>query len=143
VGIVRSTLDLTGSDTTPVSPPVEVIRSTLDFADVDTSPISQEVGVLVQPVAELVIPNQLSQGSSNTLVVTGTGLNSVTSITLLSDQGVTQTTAFTVNADGTEITISIDVAVDADLGIRQLILQTATGQIHFSETSNNWITIIP
>lgn len=78
-------------------------------------------------------PESISQGTSATLTLEGTELDSVTAVGFDLADGITQSGAFAVTADGTQMTIPIEVASTASTGIRVIILTTPSGDLMFSE----------
>jgi hypothetical protein len=143
LGVVRNTLDLTGSNTTPASEPLGVVRSTTEWDQTNVDSASAAVGIVLEPVVTQVLPKQFSRSSSNTLTLSGSSLQTVTEVSFVSNQGITQTSPFVVNPDGTSLSIFIDIASDAGLGLRQLILGTATGTLLFSVPNDSLLEITP
>lgn len=89
------------------------------------------VGVLVGAAAHAVIPDLGSLGSSLTLVVSGAGLQSVQSVTLVPAEGLLWG-AHTINAEGTQLSIPLSIDASAPRTVRQLRLSTATGRLLFT-----------
>jgi hypothetical protein len=99
---------------------------------------SAVVGVVSGSFAQAIAPRGWLQGSSGNLVVTGQGLGAVTSVTVKPDTGVLMG-APEASADQRSLSISISVAPDAPLVQRELRLQTASGQLVFTDASVNRI----
>jgi len=99
---------------------------------------SAVVGVVSGSFAQAIEPRGWLQGSNGDLVVTGRGLGAVTSVALKPDTGVLLGTP-QASADQSTLSISVSVAPDAPLVQRELRLQTASGQLVFTDASVNRI----
>jgi hypothetical protein len=99
---------------------------------------SAVVGVVSGSFAQAIEPRGWLQGSSGDLVVTGRGLGAVTSVALKPDTGVLLG-APQASSDQSTLSISVSVAPDAPLVQRELRLQTASGQLVFTDASVNRI----
>lgn len=88
------------------------------------------LGVVVGPAAYGVTPKVAVVGTSLNLTVTGVGLQAVQSVSLLTPDGIT-TSAFSVNPEGTILTLPISVDAAAAKVSRKLVLRTATGRLPF------------
>jgi hypothetical protein len=97
---------------------------------------SLPVGVSRGPIARTIEPRGFLQGSSGDLVVTGAGLGSVTSVSVKPDTGILLGAA-TVSADQGRLSVSISVAPDAPLTLRELKLLTADGPIVFADAGTS------
>ena len=94
--------------------------------------ISTEVGVAVGPVVTAVSPNHGGIGDSAIpLTITGYGLNAVTGIAFLPATGIT-VGALSVASDGLSVTVPIDIAANAAVGARTVLVSTASGVIKAS-----------
>ena len=92
------------------------------------SPVaSAEVGVAVGPVVTGMSPNHGAVGDSAIpLTVSGFGLNAVTGIAFLPSAGVTVGT-LSVAADGLSVSVPVNIAANAALGDRTVLVTTASG----------------
>ena len=93
--------------------------------------VAPSVGVSVGPVAFQASPKVGVLGTSLTLVVTGVGLQAVTSATLVPADGLV-VGAFSVTADGTSLSIPVTVDAAAPRTPRRVVLATAAGKLAFS-----------
>lgn len=100
-------------------PPVEAV---------DTQAIGEAVGVLVGAMASGQSVDGWLQGASGTLHVSGVNLQGVQSVQATPANGLLFDTP-SINADGSELSVSITVAQDATLGARRLRLLTTDGQV--------------
>ncbi|HKQ31474.1 MAG TPA: hypothetical protein VJS66_09330, partial [Burkholderiales bacterium] len=91
---------------------------------------SSVVGVTIGSVATQIQPTGAIAGSSITLLVRGLELNQITGIAFNPSAGVVIGTV-QVNGDGTELTVPLDVTVNAASGWREVILNTPSGAITF------------
>ncbi len=89
------------------------------------------VGVLVGAAAQSLTPGVGVLGTSLTLVVQGTGLQSVQSVTLTPPDGITLGVPG-VNAQGTQLSIPVSVDAAAPRTARRVRLSTATGLLPFT-----------
>ncbi|WP_368563724.1 IPT/TIG domain-containing protein [Pseudoxanthomonas sp. UTMC 1351] len=94
--------------------------------------LASNIGIVVGASVTEVSPNAGVIGTTTTVTVRGQGLQGVTSVAITPSTGLTLGT-HAVNAEGTEITFSIDVAADATLGLRRLVLNTAMGPLAFAD----------
>lgn len=93
---------------------------------------SLPVGVSRGPIARAIEPRGFLQGSTGTLLVTGSGLGSVTGVSIKPDTGVLL--GAPVVSDGQDsLSVSMAVAPDAPLIVRELKLLTAAGPIVFAD----------
>ncbi|QKO21075.1 RHS repeat domain-containing protein [Rhodoferax sp. BAB1] len=97
---------------------------------------SPSLGVVVGGAAYSVTPKVAVVGTSLNLTVTGVGLQAVQSVSLLTPDGITAS-AFSVNPEGTVLTLPITVDATAAKVARKLVLQTATGRIPFVRDAEN------
>lgn len=93
-------------------------------------------GVVVGGAAYSVTPKVAVVGTSLNLTVTGVGLQAVQSVGLLTPDGIT-TSAFSVNPEGTVLTLPITVDAAAAKVARKIVLQTATGRMPFVRDAEN------
>lgn len=94
------------------------------------------LGVVVGGAAYSVTPKVAVVGTSLNLTVTGVGLQAVQSVSLLTPDGITSS-AFSVNPEGTVLTLPITVDAAAAKISRKLVLQTATGRMPFVRDAEN------
>jgi hypothetical protein len=116
--------------TSPVGVQVGPAAAAATSASAAYGPVeSREVGVAVGPVITGISPNHGAIGSTSIPVtVTGYGLNVVTGISFLPAAGIT-VGAPSVSPDGLSATIMIDIAANAVVGDRTVLVTTATGTI--------------
>lgn len=106
------------------------------------APVSQTVapiaapalGVVVGAAAQTLTPKVAVVGTSINLVVAGTGLQAVQSVGFVTADGLTPS-AFTVNGDGTVLTVPVSVDAAAAKTMRRIVLNTATGRLPFVRDS--------
>lgn len=94
------------------------------------------LGVVVGGAAYSVTPKVAVVGTSLNLTVTGVGLQAVQSISLLTPDGITSS-AFSVNPEGTVLTLPITVDAAAAKISRKIVLRTATGRLPFVRDAEN------
>ncbi len=103
--------------------------------------VSAPVGLVIGRSATAASPNGWLQGSAGDLVITGQGLDAVTTVVLNPATGVLLGTPV-ASADGTRLTVPMTVAPDAPLTARRLQLSTATGlPVSFSTATGAGIGI--
>jgi YD repeat-containing protein len=101
------------------------------------------VGVVTGSVATSVSPKVAVVGTTVNLVVRGVGLQAVRSVALLSPEGLTPS-AFSVNAEGTTLTLSVAVDAGAAKTPRKVVLVTATGRLPFvNESESSFLVAAP
>ncbi len=126
------------ADIGPISAPlVGVMVGTSTSAQVSQTitPIaSPNVGVAVGAFAQTMSPKVGVIGTSVNLAVNGQGLQAVQSVSLLAPSGLTLG-AFTVNSEGTQITVPVTIDASAAKTLRRLILNTASGPLSFTDPS--------
>jgi YD repeat-containing protein len=89
------------------------------------------VGVLVGPAAFKASPQVGVLGTSLTLTVTGVGLQSVTAASLAPLDGLA-VGAFTVNAEGTSLSMPVTIDAAAPRTLRRVVLSTPAGKLVYS-----------
>jgi hypothetical protein len=99
-----------------------------------------QLGVALGPVATRLQPPGVLAGTSGTLVVDGSSLADVSSVTLVPGDGVTFGAPL-VNAGATQLSVPISVAADAPEGWRGIRLSTATGSVPFVDLAQTQIYI--
>lgn len=92
---------------------------------------SREVGVTVGPAFTAVSPNHGVVGSTALPVtISGSGLGAVTGISMQPATGVTvEAGSLSIAPDGTSATFLVDIAPDAPISDRTVVVATATGNI--------------
>ena len=124
------------NDITPIlSPLVGVVvgTSTVPQGATTVGPVqSPHVGLVVGAAAHSVTPSVGVLGTSVNLVVSGVGLQSVQTATLAPLTGLA-VGAFSVNAEGTELTIPVSIDANAPRGARRVTLTTANGKLVFTQ----------
>jgi IPT/TIG domain len=93
---------------------------------------SPAVGVLVGGVATQMSPKAGVIGTTQTLVITGSGLNAVSSASFVINTGLTVLNIAS-NPEGTQLTVNMAIAADAPKSQRRLVLLTSSGSISFSD----------
>lgn len=91
---------------------------------------SKSVGLLVGAAAQTMAPTGWLQGASGTITVTGRGLDGVTTATIVPPTGILLGSPVASDG-GTVLSMSISVAPDASLLLRELRLGTASGKLSF------------
>lgn len=95
---------------------------------VDLDQHAGPLGVLLGPAAINTNPRLAPIGSMLTLTIDGVGLDQVTDLSLNPPEGLTLTENFSVSPDGDRLTVPVQIAADADLTRREIVLTTATGE---------------
>lgn len=108
------------------------------------SPITApSVGVAVGAYAQAMAPRVAVVGTSVNLVVNGQGLQTVQAAGVIASTGLT-VGAFTVNAEGTQLTLPLTVDASAPKTLRRLILSTANGPLNFIDPAQaNFLVAAP
>ncbi len=143
LGVVRNSFDQLNGNNQVISPTLGVVRKSLDFQTGQQQVISEPLGIIIEPNAEQITPTQMFSGTSNTLIVTGSALDQVTSVSFVPDHNITQTVPFSVNSTGTQLSIFIDVSSVTTASLRQIILTTLNGEIAFSIAGGDVLEISP
>ncbi len=99
------------------------------------------LGVTLGPVAFRIAPTAIPIDTTASLIIEGHALEGVTAIDLVPEDGITQDGAFTVSADGRQITVPISVSASAPQTVRRVVLRTATGVLAFSDPSGDRLRI--
>ena len=139
--VLRNSFDLPSGNNKIISKPFRVLRNSFDLPTGQNRIISEALGVTVEPVADQMTPTQVFTGTSNTLTITGSALDSVTAVSFEPGSGIIQIASFSVDPGGTSLTIFIDVAANAAAGLRQIILTTPNGTIAFSVAGGDILEI--
>jgi len=82
---------------------------------------SDSVGLLKGVFLSVIRPNAIAQGTSNTLTISGIGLNNVTDVTVIPDDNLSLG-AINIAADGQSISLPIDVDAGTRFSQRQIVL---------------------
>lgn len=98
------------------------------------------VGVLVGAAAVEVAPKVAVVGQSSQLVVQGSALQVVTEALIEPGTGITQG-AFSVNPEGTTLTLPVTVDAGATRGMRRLVLKTASGKLVFMVPAGDQVLV--
>ena len=93
--------------------------------------LTSQIGVVVGATVLGVAPHIGVVDTSLTVTVRGQGLQGVTSVSLAPAAGVVVGPPV-VNAEGTELTVSMQVDAAAALGLRRLAIKTANGPLAFA-----------
>lgn len=118
-------------DGSVVAPAVGVMVGTVAPPESVTGSVSStSVGLIVGAAAQTMAPAGWLQGASGTITVTGRGLDAVTTAAVVPSTGILLGTPAASNG-GTTLTMSISVAPDAPLVLRELRLGTASGRLSF------------
>jgi hypothetical protein len=94
--------------------------------------LTSQIGVVVGATATGVVPRTGIIGSSLSVTVRGQGLQGVTSVAMVPAEGLV-VGAPVVNAEGTELSFSLQVDAAAAIGLRRLVLDTANGPLAFAD----------
>ncbi len=100
-----------------------------------------QLGVALGAVAFNLDPNALALGATANLTINGFALNDVTGVSFVPSDGITVTGQLSVSADGSEISLPIEVATDAATGLREVVVSTATERITFTDATEDRLRI--
>ena len=103
---------------------------------------SDPVGANKPPYLEDRSAEEIGQGETITLVLSGVGLLQVSEIDFSPNTGISRPGGFQVNATGTEITVDLEVAPSTPLGERRIIVRTNSEQVPFLATELESMQII-
>jgi len=133
------------NDVTPIFAPlvgVVVGGSTGSQGTTTFGPVvAPQVGVIVGAAAHSVTPSVGVLGTTLSLVVSGEGLQSVQTVTFAGPTGASMG-AFTVNAEGTRLTIPVTVDAGATRGTRRVVLATASGRLAFTPPTADQFQVV-
>ena len=107
----------------------------------DIEVVGALTGVTLGPIGLGLTPSAALIDSSMVVTINGSELDDVTAVAFVPADGVTLTSGFTVNSAGTQITVPIDVDVNAPQTLRQVVLTTASGEVRFSSPEGDRIRI--
>ncbi|MGH8547843.1 MAG: hypothetical protein ACRERU_04450 [Methylococcales bacterium] len=99
------------------------------------------LGLLIGSSVTGVSPHLAPIGARLTLTVDGFGLDRVTALSLNPPDGVLLTDNITINGNGTGLTVPVEVAADAPLTVREIVLSTANGKFPFVKIEDSRLTI--
>lgn len=121
------------NDVTPIiAPSVGVLVGAGSGGGMQTiTPVaSPAVGVLTGAAATSVSPKVGVVGTTVNFVISGVGLQAVQSVAVVSSDGLT-VSDFSVNEQGTALTLPIAIDADAPKSLRKVVLTTASGRLPF------------
>lgn len=123
-----------GPDYLTAAPTVGVVVGDAEPpADAQDVPVlGASLGVVVGASVISVAPGRAVVGTMATVRVRGQGLQDVSGVNLL-PSGDVVIGAPVIDADGTGLEFTVEVAADAALGLRRLALETATGPLAFAD----------
>ena len=127
------------NDITPIiAPAVGVVVGAGAGGGMETiTPVAAPgVGVVTGAAVISVSPKVGVVGTSVNFVINGVGLQAVQSVAVVSPEGLT-TSAFTVNTQGTVLTLPIAIDAAAPKTLRKIVLRTATGTLPFAQESGS------
>jgi len=101
-----------------------------------------QLGMVVGDIATSISPSAVALNSIVTLTVNGVGLTSVTSVSLNPSDGITISAPPTINADGTQLTVDLNIASDAPIGARQVVLNTIDSRIVFANSAQSQLNVV-
>jgi hypothetical protein len=103
---------------------------------------SAQVGVVLGVVANNVSPKTLPIDTASAITITGTGLNSVQSISFIPEDGISQTGSLSVSSDKTTLVLPVAVTADATQDTRQIVLHTESGTVPFITATADRVKIV-
>ena len=115
-----------------VSQPVGVGAYIQQEVQTDGPFVTQIVGTVLGTFIDQVSPQVVTRGSSTSLVIDGLELDEVSDVAFVPATGITQSGSFTVNLDGTQMTVPIDIDSGATTGTRVIVLTTPAGEQMYS-----------
>jgi hypothetical protein len=101
---------------------------------------AQSIGVTVGSHIRSVTPKALIRNTTTDIVVNGSGFGSLQNVTLTPSTSLSLGT-YSVNGDGTQVTIPVAVDASAEKTIRRLSLRTATGTLPFTEAHGDQLLV--
>jgi YD repeat-containing protein len=131
----------------PVSPGVTVqLPSSTSGTITQTGAFSLGVSASRGPVVSSVSPNQRSRGTSSTITVTGMNFQSASGVQFTLSGALDNNLSvsnFVVSGDGSSITFTLTISVNASLGQRVLIITTPQGHSPTIGSVSNMLEVIP
>lgn len=95
------------------------------------------------PALESVSPYLLQRGgAAQTITARGRYLDNATDVRVLPADGVTVIRPLTANADGTELTFSLQAAASAATGPRTVVVTTPAGDSSLAATAHNSVSVV-
>ncbi len=101
-----------------------------------------QLGMVLGDSATSILPSAVALNSTVTLTINGTGLTDVTSVSLNPGDGITVSAPPTINADGTQLTVDLNIASDALIGARQVVLNTTDSTIAFANSAQSQLNVV-
>lgn len=89
--------------------------------------VTATVGATSATVVDQVTPQSVARSTSATLTIDGLELDAVTAVSFAPSDGITLTGSFTVNGDGTQMNIPINISSGAATDTRIIIFTTPAG----------------
>ncbi len=115
------------------TPELGIVRQFTTTPEIDATQLfSAPLGLAVGAVATQILPRSRSIGQAANIIVSGTGLNNVTTVNFEPPEGITLTGSINSDITGEQLTIPVQIAEDAEQTLRELILLTNTTQIRFA-----------
>lgn len=130
----------------PIAAPVLgiVLQSPLQQSTVQEGPVaSANLGIAVGAVGFDAQPKIFQAGSAGTLIIQGAGLQNTATVSIYPDQGVTVGTPLQISADGSQMTVPVMFAADAELTPRTVVISGSNGSISFAVPAASIISISP
>lgn len=97
--------------------------------------LTANVGLVVGATATGVAPRVGIIGETVNVTVRGQGLLGISGVSMVPDTGLVLGTP-TINADGSELAISLQIDAGATLGLRRLVLSTTNGPLAFANVAD-------
>ena len=94
------------------------------------------------PTLDSITPHVISRLSSPVITVVGENLRAVSELSIQPNQGISVPSAFSVNAEGTQLTQQLIVAEGASLGARLLTLSGPTGSTSAVLSPSNRLIVV-
>lgn len=117
-----------------VSPQLGVVRTFAGAPSAEAFFVSPALGVIRGAVATSTTPALLPRGTSTTITIQGERLGAVDTVAFLPADGVA-IRDLDAASDGHSVTFDVDVAVDAPVGVRRIVLGAADSTVAFMPAS--------
>lgn len=121
------TADFRGANTAYASPVGVVVQSNTPAATRQVTAVNAMVGVAVGGVLSQVAPRSWTVGSSTEIAITGAAIPAGAQVSVLPATGITLGPV-TVNAQSSELRVTLTTAADAPVGARKLVVRDAAGK---------------
>jgi len=124
------------------APLVGVVREQapiITSTDFDT--FSTNIGVTIGAFADILEPSVVGADSTIDLIIRGEVLGIVNTISFIPPEGVSLSGPLVINSTATELTVPVTFAANAVAGLREVVLETATGQLIFSDAQASRLRI--